>query len=182
LLEEALGRGVNPPGSTVPARGWARVRRDRVPWVDGALTCIAPIRPLHLCADGGYQPSLGVLGVPLIMVPDSYHLSLHRFSFDGTQYVTLVCLSFLPCSPLNHLGSFSIALYGFGLNITLCPCSNYSVILFMFMTRSLLLIGTWSLTWETRATTRVEWDALGWLTRKASAGLPYPIGARAVGE
>jgi hypothetical protein len=37
--------------------------------VDGALTCIAPIRPLQLCADGGYQPSLGVLGVPLIMVP-----------------------------------------------------------------------------------------------------------------
>jgi hypothetical protein len=31
LLEEALGRGVNPPGSTVPAGGWARVRRDRVP-------------------------------------------------------------------------------------------------------------------------------------------------------
>jgi hypothetical protein len=31
LLEEALGRGVNPPGSTVPARGWARARRDRVP-------------------------------------------------------------------------------------------------------------------------------------------------------
>jgi hypothetical protein len=31
LLEEALGRGVNPPWSTVPARGWARVRRDRVP-------------------------------------------------------------------------------------------------------------------------------------------------------
>jgi hypothetical protein len=31
LLEEALGLGVNPPGSTVPARGWARARRDRVP-------------------------------------------------------------------------------------------------------------------------------------------------------
>jgi hypothetical protein len=31
LLEEALGRGVNPPGSTVRARGWARARRDRVP-------------------------------------------------------------------------------------------------------------------------------------------------------
>jgi hypothetical protein len=30
LLEEALGRGVNPPGSTVPTRGWARARRDRV--------------------------------------------------------------------------------------------------------------------------------------------------------
>jgi hypothetical protein len=39
--------------------------------VDGALTRIAPIRPLQLCADGGYQLRLGVLGVPLIMVPDS---------------------------------------------------------------------------------------------------------------
>jgi hypothetical protein len=71
LLEETLGRGVNLPWSTVPARGWARARRDRVPRVDGALTGIAPIRPLQLCADGGYQLRLGVLGVPLIMVPDS---------------------------------------------------------------------------------------------------------------
>jgi hypothetical protein len=39
--------------------------------VDGALTRIAPIRPLQLCADGAYQLRLGVLGVPLIMVPDS---------------------------------------------------------------------------------------------------------------
>jgi hypothetical protein len=31
----------------------------------------SPIRPLQLCADGVYQPSLGVLGVPLIMVPDT---------------------------------------------------------------------------------------------------------------
>jgi hypothetical protein len=30
-FEEALGRGVNPPGSTVPARGWTRARQDRVP-------------------------------------------------------------------------------------------------------------------------------------------------------
>jgi hypothetical protein len=31
LLEETLGRGANLPWSTVPARGWARVRRDCVP-------------------------------------------------------------------------------------------------------------------------------------------------------
>jgi hypothetical protein len=31
LLEGTLGRDVNPPGSTVFAQGWARVRRDRVP-------------------------------------------------------------------------------------------------------------------------------------------------------
>jgi hypothetical protein len=75
LLEGALGRDVNPPGSAALARGWARARRDRVPWVDRALTLIAPIRPLQLCADGGYQLRLGVLGVPLIMVPDTLSFS-----------------------------------------------------------------------------------------------------------
>jgi energy-converting hydrogenase Eha subunit B len=40
------------------------------------LTEIAPIRPLQLCADGGYQLRLGALGVPLIMVLDkTYGLS-----------------------------------------------------------------------------------------------------------
>jgi hypothetical protein len=85
LLEETLGRGVNLPWSTVTAWGWARVRRDRVPWVDGALTGIAPIRPLQLYADGGYQLRLGFLGVPLIMVPDTI---LSRF-------LSFYCSSFL---------------------------------------------------------------------------------------
>jgi hypothetical protein len=40
------------------------------------LTLIAPIRPLQLCADGGYQLRLGVLGVPLIMVPDTTVIAL----------------------------------------------------------------------------------------------------------
>jgi hypothetical protein len=39
-----------------------------------SLDLIAPIRPLQLCADGGYQLRLGVLGVPLIMVPDNSQL------------------------------------------------------------------------------------------------------------
>jgi hypothetical protein len=38
----------------------------------------APIRPLQLCADRGYQLRLEVLGVPLIMVPDRYN-SAHIF-------------------------------------------------------------------------------------------------------
>jgi hypothetical protein len=45
------------------------------------LTGIAPIRPLQLCADGGYQLRLGTLGVSLITIPDktapSYHTHLH---------------------------------------------------------------------------------------------------------
>jgi hypothetical protein len=45
-----------------------------------------------------------------------------------------------------------------------------------------VLIGICSLTWENRATTRVESDALSWLIRKASGGLSYPKGARAIGE
>jgi hypothetical protein len=39
--------------------------------IEWTLTGIAPIRPLQLCADGGYQLRLGVLGVPLITVPGS---------------------------------------------------------------------------------------------------------------
>jgi hypothetical protein len=31
VAKEALGRGVNSPGTTVLARGWARARRDCVP-------------------------------------------------------------------------------------------------------------------------------------------------------
>jgi hypothetical protein len=42
--------------------------------------------------------------------------------------------------------------------------------------------GTPDLGYRQRATTRVEWDALGLLIRKASERLPYPKGARAVGE
>jgi hypothetical protein len=38
LPEEALGRDVTSSETTIPARGWARARRDRAPWVDEALT------------------------------------------------------------------------------------------------------------------------------------------------
>jgi hypothetical protein len=45
-----------------------------------SLDLIAPIRPLQLCADGGYQLRLGVLGVPLIMVPNTSSISFARRS------------------------------------------------------------------------------------------------------
>jgi hypothetical protein len=32
LPEGTLGRGLNPLGTTVLARGWARARRDHIPW------------------------------------------------------------------------------------------------------------------------------------------------------
>jgi hypothetical protein len=47
---------------------------------------------------------------------------------------------------LNYLDSFSISLYGFGFNIPLCSCSNYTVILFIVHDKIIILIGTWSLT------------------------------------
>jgi hypothetical protein len=68
------------------------VRQDRVPCVDGALTGIAPIRPLQLCADGGYQLRLGVLGVPLIMVPDS---TVHLFIGTGRSLCKITFLPFM---------------------------------------------------------------------------------------
>jgi hypothetical protein len=39
-----------------------------------SLDLIVLIRLLQLCADGGYQLRLGVLRVPIIMVPDKYVL------------------------------------------------------------------------------------------------------------
>jgi hypothetical protein len=41
------------------------------------------------CADGDYQPSLGVLGVPLIMVPDTAYLCIKRI--EGRS-----CTNFAP--------------------------------------------------------------------------------------
>jgi hypothetical protein len=46
----------------------------------------------------------------------------------------------------------------------------------------IVLIGTWSDHSENSATTTVVWDTIGWLIRKASGGVPYPKGARAVEE
>jgi hypothetical protein len=55
------------------------------------LDLIAPIRPLQLCADGGYQLRLGVLRVPLIMVPDtSYATSCTHMHIHVITYITLL--------------------------------------------------------------------------------------------
>jgi hypothetical protein len=71
LLEEALGRGVNSPGLLFPpeaglGRGEIASLEYTKPWPE--------LRPslFAACADGDYQPCLGVLGVPLITVPDKY--------------------------------------------------------------------------------------------------------------
>jgi hypothetical protein len=81
-----LGRGRAEGVSAAGGGPWARRKSSGVgcpcprlgsgearscPLSGPILDLIAPIRPLQLCADGGYQLRLGVLGVPLIMVPDS---------------------------------------------------------------------------------------------------------------
>ena len=38
----------------------------------------------------------------------------------------------------------------------------------------MVLIRTWSLTWDNNATTRVEWDTLGLLISKASVSYSFP--------
>jgi hypothetical protein len=78
------------------------------------------------------------------------HFIMHRLNPIGHPSLVI----FLPCSSLNYLGSFAIALYDFGFNITLYSCSNYTVILFIVHDKIIILVGTWSLTWETRATTK----------------------------
>jgi hypothetical protein len=45
---------------------------------------------------------------------------------------------------------------------------NFCCGLIIVYDKIIVLIGTWSLTWDNNATTRVEWDGLGWLIRKAT--------------
>jgi hypothetical protein len=89
-----------------------------------------------------------------------------------------------PCLPLNFWVVYAIALPDFGINVTseLWPCSHFVVVLIIVHDKIIMLIGTWSLTWDNSATTRVVWNALGWLIMKASGRLPYLKGARAVEE
>jgi hypothetical protein len=53
-LEGGLGRDVDPPGSAALAEaGLRRGVIESFEWTDPDL--VAPMRPLQLCADGGYQ-------------------------------------------------------------------------------------------------------------------------------
>jgi hypothetical protein len=45
--------------------------------------------------------------------------------------------------------------------------------LFIIHDKIIVLIGTWRTTWENNATTRVEWNTLGQVIRKARERLPY---------
>jgi hypothetical protein len=54
LPEEALGRGVKPSGTTVLARGWARMRSR--PLVDEALSRTALHQSCVVCSEDVFQP------------------------------------------------------------------------------------------------------------------------------
>jgi hypothetical protein len=52
----------------LPEAGLGRGEIVSLEWME--LWPVLRLSGFAACADGGYQPSLGVLGVPLIMVPD----------------------------------------------------------------------------------------------------------------
>jgi hypothetical protein len=84
-----------------------------------------------------------------------------------------------PCKTNELLGRLAIALPGFGINVIseLWSCSINIIGLIIVHDKIIVLIGTWSLTWDNSATRRVEWDALGQVIRKARERLSYSKGA-----
>jgi hypothetical protein len=74
------------------------------------LDLIAPIRPLQLCADGGYQLRSGVLRVPLIMVPDTTGTKTYFYRSVCSKARSRATLS-LSLDPRPH---------------TLCPMPTHS--------------------------------------------------------
>jgi hypothetical protein len=109
-------------------------------------------------------------------------ICIGQFWWDPIGYTSLAI--FIPCFTTEFLGSTCYCFMWFWVwRYTLLLFTLLlSVYYLLFMIKIIMLIGTWRTTRENSVTTRVVWDALGWLTRKASGGLPYPIGARAVGE
>jgi hypothetical protein len=122
--------------------------------VDGALTGIAPIRPLQLCADGGYQLRLGVLGVRLIMVPDTscFKIILDKEVVADVQFVEshtrqrvrrvfsrLCCIGaiflfpkVLLSSSINHIVYMCIFIYQFKNVYTLILYKTLQILLLDF--------------------------------------------------
>jgi hypothetical protein len=105
--------------------------------------------------------------VLILMGPNRSPYSVYPFYLVYPWIIWVVCYCFIWFWVKYYIMSMFQLFYYF-------ICVHVKIIIF--------LIGTWSLTWETCATTRVEWDALGLLIRKASGRLPYPKEARAVGE
>jgi hypothetical protein len=69
-----------------------------------------------------------------------------------------------PCKQMNYLVDLLLLylilrLYYIWIRIMF----HYYCGLIFVHDKTIVLIGTWSLTWDNRATIRVEWDALGWL-------------------
>jgi hypothetical protein len=71
------------------------------------------------------------------------------------------------------LGSFAIAQPGFGKIILYYVHVPILLMLIIVHDKIIMLIGTWRTTQENSAITRVEWDTLGRLIRKAS-GVTLP--------
>jgi hypothetical protein len=84
-----------------------------------------------------------------------------------------------PCRQMNYWVYLLLLYLVLGINVTseLWSCSNFVVVLIIVHDKIIMLIWRWSLTWDNSATTRVEWDALGQVIRKARERLPYLKGA-----
>jgi hypothetical protein len=88
-----------------------------------------------------------------------------------------------PCKQMNYWVDLLLLYLVFGLMLYwIMIMFHYYYWFIIVHGKIIVLIGIWRTTRENSATTRVLWDTVGWLTRKASGGLPYPKGSRAVLE
>jgi hypothetical protein len=99
-------------------------------------------------------------------VPHNHCDMLKLIWWDLIGYPSLVYS--IPCLPQNYWVVSAIALCGFGWYETYYSWSCFIIGLFIVHDKTMVLIGTRSLTWDNSATTSVEWDAFGYVIRKAS--------------
>jgi hypothetical protein len=114
-------------------------------------------------------------------VPVNYCDMLRLIWWDLIGFPSIVYPT--PCKQMNYWVDFLLLFLVLGLMLFwIMIMFHYHCWFINVHDKIIVLNGTWRTTQENSATTRVVWDALGWLIRKASGGLPYPKGARAVEE
>jgi hypothetical protein len=129
----------------------------------------------------GYHKYKAIYALDQSSLPNNVHVNhcnmLMLILWDLIGFPSFVYRT--PCKQTNYwVGLLLLYLVlGLMLYLKLWSCSIVTVGLIIVHDKIIVLIGTWSLTWVNSATTRVEWDTLGQVIRKARERLPYPKGA-----
>jgi hypothetical protein len=114
-------------------------------------------------------------------LPNNVHVNhcdmLRLIWWDLIGFPSIVCPT--PCKQMNYWVVLQLLYLALGL-ITYWSMIKFHYCCWFIIVHDkiIVLIGTWSDHPGKQCYHKVVWDTIGWLTRKASGGLPYPKGGK----